>query len=198
MLGFGDGRLPLPEMDWKTMGKGVVNIIAGENEEEKKAGWEQLGSGALTSAAAVVPMGNQIKKTIQGTTDVVRGGRYSKDGKKLLYEVEQSPMNYARGMLFGRNALPETREYWDEGGKNVLSEKQTKLMQQAGEYGVDQSTYVDYVTQAKKLQGDKDAEGNTVDGSLERKKIELLNSMDLTDEQRMKLYLDNVASDSRK
>ena len=198
MLGFGDGRLPLPELDWKTMGKGVVNIIAGENEEEKKAGWEQLGSGALTSAAAVVPMGNQIKKTIQGTTDVVRGGRYSKDGKKLLYEVEQSPMNYARGMLFGRNALPETREYWDEGGKDVLSEKQTKLMQQASAYGVDQSTYVDYVTQAKKLQGDKDAEGNTVDGSLERKKIELLNSMDLTDEQRMKLYLDNVASDSRK
>ena len=180
------------------MGKGVVNIIAGENEEEKKAGWEQLGTGALTSAAAVVPMGNQIKKTIQGTTDVVRGGRYSKDGKKLLYEVEQSPMNYARGILFGRNALPETREYWDEGGKNALSEKQTELMQQASAYGVDQGTYVEYVTQAKKLQGDKDAEGNTVDGSLERKKIELLNSMDLTDEQRMKLYLDNVASDSRK
>ena len=198
MLGVGDGRLPLPSLDWETMGKGVKNIVSGENEEEKKAGWEQLGSGALTSAAAVVPMGNQIKKTIQGTTDVVRGGRYSKDGKKLLYEVEQSPMNYARGMLFGRNALPETREYWDEGGKDVLSEKQTKLMQQAGEYGVDQSTYVDFVTQAKKLQGDKDAEGNTVNGSLERKKIELLNSMDLTDEQRMKLYLDNVASDSRK
>ena len=198
MLGFGDGRLPLPSLDWETMGKGVVNIIAGENEEEKKAGWEQLGTGALTSAAAVVPMGNQIKKTIQGTTDVVRGGRYSKDGKKLLYEVEQSPMNYARGILFGRNALPETREYWDEGGKNALSEKQTELMQQASAYGVDQGTYVEYVTQAKKLQGDKDAEGNTVDGSLERKKIELLNSMDLTDEQRMKLYLDNVASDSRK
>lgn len=198
MLGVGDGRLPLPSLDWETMGKGVKNIVSGENKEEKKAGWEQLGTGALTSAAAVVPMGNQIKKTIQGTTDVVRGGRYSKDGKKLLYEVEQSPMNYARGILFGRNALPETREYWDEGGKNVLSEKQTELMQQASAYGVDQGTYVEYVTQAKKLQGDKDAEGNTVDGSLERKKIELLNSMDLTDEQRMKLYLDNVASDSRK
>lgn len=198
MLGYGDGRLPLPSIDRETIGEGLKKRIAAETDEEKNAAWKQVTEGMLKSAAALVPMGNQIKKTIQGTTDVVRGGRYSADGTRLLYEVEQSPANYARGALFGRNALPETREYWDEGGKAALSQKQTGLMKQAAEYGVDQSTYVDFVRQAKKLEGDKDTEDETIKGSLERKKIALLDGMDLSGEQKLRLYLDNVASDSRK
>lgn len=198
VVGIGDGRLPLPSIDRETIGAGIKKRINAETDEEKKAGWSQIRAGVLKSAATMLPMGNQIKKTIQGGSDVIRGGRYSNDGTQLLYEVEQTPANKLRGSLFGRNALPETREYWDEGGKAVLSQKQTALMKQAEQYGVDQSTYIDFIQQAKKLQGDKDAEGNTIDGSLERKKIALLNSMDLSDEQKLQLYLDNVASDSRK
>lgn len=198
VLGIGDGRLPLPSIDRETIGAGIKKRINAENDEEKKAGWSQIGAGVLKSAATMLPMGNQIKKTIQGGSDAIRGGRYSADGTQLLYEVESSPANIARGLLFGRNALPETREYWDKGGKAVLSQKQTGLMKQAEDYGVDQSTYVDFVRQAKKLNGDPDAEGDTIKGSLERKKISLLDGMDLSGEQKLQLYLDNVASDSRK
>lgn len=198
VVGIGDGRLPLPSIDRETIEAGIKKRINAETEEEKKAGWSQIGAGVLKSAATMLPMGNQIKKTIQGGSDVIRGGRYSNDGTQLLYEVEQTPANYARGLLFGRNALPETRAYWDEGGKAALSQKQTGLMKEAEGYGVDQSTYVDFIRQGKKLQGDKDAEGNTIDGSLERKKIALLESMELTDDQKLQLYLDNVASDSRR
>jgi hypothetical protein len=114
-----------------------------------------------------------------------------------MYEVEQNVPNAIRGALFGRNALPETREYWDEGKSPALSKKQTEQMQQAEAYGIDQATYVDFVQRAKKLKGDKDAEGETIDGSLERKKIALIDSLDITGEQKLQLYLDNVATESR-
>lgn len=198
LLGYGDGRLPLPEPDLQNLKSGWSKIRAAETDEEKAAGVQQLLTGVLKTGSAFAPMGNQIRKTIEGGETAIRGGRYTNDGTQLMYEVESSPQNIARGLVFGRNALPETREYWDEGGKAVLSQKQTGLMEKAGEYGVEQSTFVDFIQQAKQLQGDKDAEGKTIDGSLERKKISLLDGMDLSGEQKLQLYLDNVASDSRK
>lgn len=198
LMGYGDGRLPLPEPDLQNIKSGWSKIRAAETDEEKAAGVRQLLTGVLKTGSAFAPMGNQIRKTIEGGETAIRGGRYTNDGTQLMYEVERSPANIARGLLFGRNALPETREYWDEGGKEVLSQKQTGLMEKAGEYGVEQSTFVDFIQQAKQLQGDKDAEGETIKGSLERKKISLLDGMNLNGEQKLQLYLDNVASDSRK
>lgn len=198
LMGYGDGRLPLPEPDLQNIKSGWSKIRAAETDEEKAAGVRQLLTGVLKTGSAFAPMGNQIRKTIEGGETAIRGGRYTNDGTQLMYEVESSPQNIARGLLFGRNALPETREYWDEGGKEVLSQKQTGLMEKAGEYGVEQSTFVDFIQQGKQLQGDKDAEGKTIKGSLERKEISLLDGMDLSGEQKLQLYLDNVASDSRK
>lgn len=198
LLGIGDGRLPLPTVDYETIGAGIKKRWNAETDEEKKAGNRQIGTGVLKSAATLLPMGNQIKKTIQGTSDVVRGGRYTNDGTQLMYEVEQNVPNAIRGALFGRNALPETREYWDEGKSPALSKKQTELMEQAKTYGIDQSVYVDFINTAKALESDKDENGKTIDGSLARKKTELIDSLDITGEQKLQLYLDNVASDSKR
>lgn len=198
ILGIGDGRLPLPTVDYETIGAGIKKRWNAETDEEKEAGNRQIGTGVLKSAATLLPMGNQIKKTIQGTSDVVRGGRYTNDGTQLMYEVEQNVPNAIRGALFGRNALPETREYWDEGKSPALSKKQTEQMQQAEAYGIDRSVYVDFINTAKTLESDKDEDGKTVDGSLARKKAELIDSLDITGEQKLQLYLDNVASDSKR
>lgn len=198
LLGIGDGRLPLPTVDYETIGAGIKKRWNAETDEEKKAGNRQIGTGVLKSAATLLPMGNQIKKTIQGTSDVVRGGRYTNDGTQLMYEVEQNVPNAIRGALFGRNALPETREYWDKGKSPALSKKQTEMMEQAKAYGIDQAVYVDFVNTAKTLESDKDEDGKTIDGSLARKKTELIDSLDITGEQKLQLYLDNVASDSKR
>ena len=198
ILGIGDGRLPLPTVDYETIGAGIKKRWNAETDEEKKAGNRQIGTGVLKSAATLLPMGNQIKKTIQGTSDVVRGGRYTNDGTQLMYEVEQNVPNAIRGALFGRNALPETREYWDKGKSPALSKKQTEMMEQAKAYGIDQAVYVDFVNTAKTLESDKDEDGKTIDGSLARKKTELIDSLDITGEQKLQLYLDNVASDSKR
>lgn len=198
MLGYGNGRLPLPQADATNIKNGVKKIFSAEDDAEKDAGIRQLLTGVLKTAAAVTPMGNQVRKTIEGGETAIRGGRYSTDGTQLLYEVEKSPQNIARGLLFGRSALPETDAYYEKGGKPVLSKDQTGMMEKAAEYGVDQGTYVRFIQEAKKLKGDKDEAGETVTGSLERKKIALLDGMDLDGEQKLNLYLDNVASDSRK
>ena len=198
MLGYGHGRLPLPQADATNIKNGVKKIFSAEDDAEKDAGIRQLLTGVLKTAAAVTPMGNQVRKTIEGGETAIRGGRYSADGSQLLYEVEKSPKNIARGLLFGRSALPETDAYYEKGGQPVLSQDQTGMMEQAAGYGVDQGTYVRFIQEAKKLKGDKDEAGETVTGSLERKKIALLDGMDLDGQQKLNLYLDNVASDSRK
>ena len=198
LLGWDNGRLPIPEGDFKNIKEGTKKIFSAEDDAEKDAGIRQLLTGVLKTAAAVTPMGNQVRKTIEGGETAIRGGRYSADGSQLLYEVEKSPQNIARGLLFGRSALPETDAYYEKGGKPVLSQDQTGMMEQAAGYGVDQETYVRFIQEAKKLKGDKDEAGETVTGSLERKKIALLDGMDLDGQQKLNLYLDNVASDSRK
>lgn len=198
LLGWDNGRLPIPEGDFKNIKEGTKKIFAAEDDAGKDAGIRQLLTGVLKTAAAVTPMGNQVRKTIEGGETAIRGGRYSADGTQLLYEVEKSPQNIARGLLFGRSALPETDAYYEKGGKPVLSKDQTGMMEQAAGYGVDQGTYVRFIQEAKKLKGDKDEAGETVTGSLERKKIALLNGMDLDGKQKLNLYLDNVASDSQK
>lgn len=198
LLGWDNGRLPIPEGDFKNIKEGTKKIFAAEDDAEKDAGIRQLLTGVLKTAAAVTPMGNQVRKTIEGGETAIRGGRYSTDGTQLLYEVEKSPQNIARGLLFGRSALPETDAYYEKGGKPVLSKDQTGMMEQAAGYGVDQGTYVRFIQEAKKLKSDKDEAGETVTGSLERKKIALLDGMDLDGKQKLNLYLDNVASDSRK
>lgn len=55
--------------------------------------------------------GNQLRKTVQGSLAVARGGVYGSNGR-LRYEVEQTPWNAAQGFLFGKSALKESQEYY--------------------------------------------------------------------------------------
>lgn len=69
--------------------------------------------------------GNQVKKTIEGTKSLIRGG-YEKD-EKLRFPVENTPANMLRGVLFGPSATSEGKEYYDN-DRRPLSEQQTKGM----------------------------------------------------------------------
>ncbi len=51
----------------------------------------------------------QLKKSIKGVNAFING-----DSR---YTIEKTPENFIRATLFGKNALPETREYWDEKDK---------------------------------------------------------------------------------
>lgn len=87
---------------------------------------------ALTASGEFLYGGNQLRKTVQGTMDVARGGRYSKG--KLRYQVEQTPCNFIKGALFGRSSLDEAQDYYAEKSSD-FSARQTEAfgsMQDAG------------------------------------------------------------------
>jgi len=72
----------------------------------------------------VVPTGAQIKRSVEGFNAVNEGAVYGKapDGAQrgdFQYEIDQTPMNYIRGTLFGKGNLPSAQEYYKnkESGK---------------------------------------------------------------------------------
>ena len=206
-FGKGNGRLPLPQLYLDGMAAGAKELFSapeGETEEEaaarKKAGASRLVSSTLKTGAALLPMGNQARKTVQGTLDLARGARYSDDGTRLLYTVDNDSLgNWGRGILFGRSALPEARDYYDGGSRGALSQKQTGQMREAEAYGVSMEDFVSFAQAAKQLTSDKNEQGESIGGSLERKKLRLLEEQEnLDDGQKLRLYADTVATDSRR
>ena len=85
-------------------------------------------SNLLTSAlkhplTSFIPGGSQIRKTA-GAIDVLKdGGVYDSKGN-LKYPVERNAENYVKGVMFGKSAFDETKDFYAE-GRNALSEKQT-------------------------------------------------------------------------
>lgn len=87
---------------------------------------------AATAGGEFLYGGNQLRKTIQGTMDVLRGGRYNNG--KLRYQVDQTPWNYFKGAVFGRSSLDEAQDYYAERSSD-FSTKQTETfgnLQSAG------------------------------------------------------------------
>jgi hypothetical protein len=77
-----------------------------------------------------IPAGTQIKKSVEGLTDVSKG--FSETPKGLIkYPVEQNISNYVRGGLFGRHNLPEAQEYYKK-ERTPLSKKQSELVKSEG------------------------------------------------------------------
>lgn len=76
------------------------------------------------TAIPFIPAGVQAKKTIQGLNAVGNEGSFSRSGL-LQYPIEQTPSNYIRAGLFGKNNLPEAQNYFDNNIR-VLSKEQTE------------------------------------------------------------------------
>lgn len=69
----------------------------------------------------VVPTGAQIKRTIQGAAALKDG--YTQDSKgNIQTPVDRSPTNIVKGMLFGKNALDEQKQFYDT-KQHALSDK---------------------------------------------------------------------------
>jgi hypothetical protein len=108
------GRIP--------MGSGIPSIMSALNgdttwgEELQKPLWYLL----------PVTGGGQLKKAYEGNKTINEGGAYTDGSKaKLKYPVEDSAWNRFTGTLFGKSALPETQDYYNN-SRSPLSEAQTK------------------------------------------------------------------------
>lgn len=84
-----------------------------------------IGSSLFTN---IVPAGAQIKRGYEGFQAVDQGASRSNPSKTnpkgvFQYKVEQTPMNYIRGTLFGKFNLPESKAYYKkkDGAKSKQS-----------------------------------------------------------------------------
>ena len=77
-----------------------------------------------------IPGGVQIKKTLEGLTDVSQGYSETQSGM-MKYPVEKSPSSYLRAGLFGRHNLPEAQQYYQE-KRSPLGQKQTARVKAGG------------------------------------------------------------------
>lgn len=141
--GLGEGRVPLPEVDLAQAGRGITALFDNPEESPNKYSYaaDQLWNGIVKPGLfyTVLPFGgNQLRKTIEGGTTLVRGGAYkqTKTGEQLQTEVNNDITtpggltNVVKGTLFGKSAISEVGDFYDAGGK-AKSEKYTEA-QKAG------------------------------------------------------------------
>lgn len=150
LLGFDNvGQIPMSNM--------VPNIP----DIVKKFNKGKYGQAAWDVADTVInpfnPFGgySQAKKTIRGLRTVAKGGEYDSSGN-LMYPVEQSAENYVKGILFGKYALPESREYWDN-DKDTLTANETKEYEYRVQNGENAQEVYDEIYQRKTESSEKSA-----------------------------------------
>ena len=66
-----------------------------------------------------------------------------------------------------------------------------KYYEYAEPAGIGVGVYYDYYTQASQIEGDKDADGNTISGSKKAKIMEVINSLNISNAQKDALYYAN-------
>lgn len=103
LAGIGDQTLPVADLS-------KVGDFASTVKDKGLFSADALDKG-LTAGSEFVFGGNQLRKTVQGSLAVARGGVYGSNGR-LRYEVGQTPWNAAQGFLFGKSALKESQEYY--------------------------------------------------------------------------------------
>lgn len=141
LLGVGDQTLPTTDLS-------KVKDFAESVKNNGLLSMDTLDKG-LTAAGEFVYAGNQARKTLQGGIAVGQGGVYSKG--KLRYQVDQTPMNYFKGFLFGRSALGESQAYYAERTSD-FSENQTEAFQQMQDAGVSAKASYDLIQELRGIE----------------------------------------------
>lgn len=108
------GKVP-PAFD---LANRTYNAVTGQPNKfgqvpDTRARLRDVGNALLTD---VVPGGTQINRTIEGLSAVDRGGSFTAPSNAnpqgiFQYKIDQTPLNYLRGGLFGKSSLPEAKEY---------------------------------------------------------------------------------------
>lgn len=114
----GGGRIPLTGAF-----PNVTKLIDGSADVKKELEKPLFGM--------IMPFGgNQLKKTIQGVSDLNQGGSYTEsNGKQVMrYPIADTPMNKLRGAVFGANSFPEAQNYY-RNGLTPLTPNQTKSVE---------------------------------------------------------------------
>lgn len=143
---------------------------------------------AATAGGEFLYGGNQLRKTIQGTMDVLRGGRYNNG--KLRYQVDQTPWNYFKGAVFGRSSLDEAQDYYAERSSD-FSAKQTETFGDLQSAGVAAKESYDLIQEMRGIE-------KTDDESKAELQRKALMASNLSGEGKAAAYYGLLATDKEK
>jgi hypothetical protein len=77
---------------------------------------------AAKDTSAVVPYGNQVKKTTEGITTIARGYAVDNSGNPT-YAAPDTTFGKAQAVVFGANATPNAQKYYDTNQSAVTGKK---------------------------------------------------------------------------
>lgn len=158
------------------IGKGIAN---------KGWNWDKIGLDALWTALSFLPLGGQVRKSIQGYMALKDKGSYivnSEGEEQLQFGLEGTPGEGAKAVIFGKWALPQAQEYIAK--PSLMTPYQTKGYKAAMAAGIDGVTYQQMRIRFKAIDPTKDKEGKTTETANDKKRRELMNWPGLTTEQK--------------
>ena len=186
LLGLGDQTMP-----FTNMAEAVKGVGKALTAEEKSAG--EIGGSLLELGSTVLPGGRQLQKTAQGVSTMLQGGRtygYG-DKQRMQYPVEQTPWKWAQAVLFGNSGMSETREFYASGDSG-LTAKQTRTVQQMAAEGSDRTKVYETIQNLRRKDQETGAAPDT------REKMVRLNDADLSDEEKLRIYQETIATSESK
>ncbi len=188
LLGLGDETLPIPLAD---IGGDIQNV---QSAAENSGPYSSEMLAALGGIfAQLLPGGHQARKSFQGTSTILRGGRYYGYGDKerLQYPVEPSVPSALQAALFGNTGLSETEDFYSS-GMSGLSVKQTQLYNELVDGGADRFTVYNAIQGLRAIGADDEL----TSAEQARNKRDLITEAVLTDQEKAGLY-SGMISDSR-
>ncbi|MBM6828453.1 hypothetical protein H9X85_02250 [Anaerotignum lactatifermentans] len=183
-LFFDGGRIPLSS--------------AGMDIPEIAGAWADVKRGDASSASArdktlkevtssllyLLPPagGGQIRKSLDGLKTMQEGGSYSsgKKGDKLQFAVDQEdPLAWVQAGIFGKWALPEGREYIENGFKGLSVNKTKEQIRMNELYGTSAKKYMEVYNSLKSIDSKKEKYETLMSQRLSRDESEFFYSHEI-------------------
>ena len=164
-----------------------------DSEYKKQEVWKEMQKPIFN---IVLPYGGtQLRKTANAVDTIVKGEktRVDKEGNESIKYVADNKgvWNVTRALLFGDTARSEYQEYANNGYKGLNAE-QTQLYRKSK---IPYRALLDYIK--TDFTSDRDEEGKVIQNSKRNKKIDYIESMNLTDAQKNDMYKYDIFTDKQ-
>lgn len=181
LFGASNSRLPI-----QSVVPDIDSILSKSGAARTEAAIKEL---AKPIYGIVLPFGGtQIKKTAEGIATMLAGGSYVHDNDgnlKLQFPAYgESPLDWARAVVFGKWSSPEAQEYIDNGFKGLSADETAVFDQLRNNMGLDARQAMDTILSLRGFESVKDSEGNTVQTVKDQQRLALFDNENLTPEQK--------------
>lgn len=189
---FDGGRVPISSAfpDFINLGKAVLpSGWTGVEWSGDKRAQTALKEIAKPLTYLVPPFGGgAAKRAIEGFATVNAGGSYTYDneGNRTLQfpTYGQTPLDYARAMLFGKWSSEEAQEYIDNGFKGLSADETAVFDQLRNSMGLDARQAMDTILGLRGYETVRDEDGKILQTVKDQQRLALFENDNLTPEQK--------------